>query len=94
MTKKLITDYTEIQGISKIDRHTHPWQKTTLLTDKAVHLSTTKVDVFSDSVLCLGKKNPYPESKTHGKEDCVVNRHPFNIENWIESTGSQLELEL
>ena len=60
VTKKLITDQTEIQSFSKIDRHTDPWQRTTLLTDKAVHLSTAKVYVLSDSVLCLGKMNPYP----------------------------------
>ena len=62
VTKKLITDQTEIPGFSKIDWQTHAWQKATLLTDKAVQLSTAKVDVFSDSVLCLGKMNPYPES--------------------------------
>ena len=62
LSQKLITDQTEIQGVSKIGWHTHPWQRTTLLTDKAVQLSTAKVYVFSDSVLCLGKMNPHPES--------------------------------
>ena len=36
VTKELNTDQTEIQGISKVDGHTHAWQRTTLLTDKAV----------------------------------------------------------
>ena len=60
--QKLVTDQTEIQGISKIGWYTHPWQRTTLLTDKAIQLSIAKVYVFSDSLLCLGKMNPHPES--------------------------------
>ena len=62
VTKKLVTDQTEIQGVSKIDWHTHPWQRTTFLTDKAVQLSTAKEYAFFNSVLCLGRMNPYPES--------------------------------
>ena len=62
VTKKWITDQTEIQGSSKIDWHTHSWQMANLLTDKAVQLSTAKVCVFSDSVLCLGKMHQHPES--------------------------------
>ena len=42
----------EDQGLSKIDWHTDPWQRTTLLTDKAVQWPTAKVHVFSVSTLC------------------------------------------
>ena len=42
--------------------YTHPWQRTTLLSDKAVRLSTAKVSVFCDSVLCLGKMHQHPEA--------------------------------
>ena len=59
VTKKLITDQTEIQSKSMIDWHTHAWQRTTLLLDKAVQLSTAKVYVFSGSLLCLGQMNPH-----------------------------------
>ena len=62
VSQKLITAQTETQGISKIGWYTHSWQRTILLTDKAVQLSTAKVFVFSDSVLCLGKMHQYPES--------------------------------
>ena len=36
VSQKLITDQTEIQGISKIGWHTDPWQRTTLLRDTGV----------------------------------------------------------
>ena len=62
VTRKLITDRTEITGLTTID-----WQQlmlrereTTLLTDKAVHFATAETCVFSDSVLCLGGISPEP----------------------------------
>ena len=47
---------------SQIGWYTQPWQRTTLLSDKAVRLSTAKVYVFCDSVLCLGKMHQHPEA--------------------------------
>ena len=54
VTQRLITDETEITGLTTIDWQHPMWRKTTLLTDKAVQLATAKTYVFSDSVLCLG----------------------------------------
>ena len=36
------------------------WKRTTLLTDRAVRLSTAKAYVFSDSVLCVGRISENP----------------------------------
>ena len=49
-TVKLITDEKEITGVPVIDWQQLIWQKTTLLSDKAVQCATAKL-VFSDSVL-------------------------------------------
>ena len=54
VSQKLITDQTEIAGITAIDWRQPMWRETTLLTDRAVQLATVKTHVFSDSVLCLG----------------------------------------
>ena len=48
---KLVREQTDIQGISLLARNS--WKRTTLLTDRAVQLSTAKAYVFSDSVLCM-----------------------------------------
>ena len=61
LSQKLITDQTEIQGLPETGWY-YPWRKTPMLTERAVQISTAKVQVFSDSVLCLGKMNPHPES--------------------------------
>ena len=36
------------------------WQRTTLLTDKAVQFAIAKSYVFSDSVLCMGRISENP----------------------------------
>ena len=59
-TEKLITDQKEITGIPVIDWQQLIWQRTTLLTDKAVQFATAKTCVFSDSVLCMGGVSPDP----------------------------------
>ena len=50
----MITDQTEITGITTIDWRQRVWRETTLLTDRAVQFATAKTYVFSDSVRCLG----------------------------------------
>ena len=49
VTRKLVRDQKEIQGISVIEWQENSWKRTTLLTDRAVRLSTAKAYVFSDS---------------------------------------------
>ena len=60
VTGKLMKDQIEIHGVSAINWQQQTWQRTTLLTDKAVRLSNAKTYVFSDSVLCMGgiRQNP------------------------------------
>ena len=54
VTEKLIRDQKEISGIPKINWQQLLWQRTTLLTDKAVQFAAAKNYVFSHSVLCVG----------------------------------------
>ena len=50
-----------------------PWKQLSLVNDEEViSLSHAKVYVFSDSVLCLGKVNQNPASKTIWEEQLVV----------------------
>ena len=54
VTRKLITDQTEITCITTIDWQQLMWRETTLLSDKAAQFATKKPFVFSDPVLCVG----------------------------------------
>ena len=62
VTKKLNSEQTEIHGISLINRQHKSRKRSTLLNDRAVQLSTAKVYVFSDSVLCMGRLPNKPVS--------------------------------
>ena len=53
VTKKLVSEQTEIHGISLIDWQEKSWKRTILFNDRAVQLSTAKVYVLSDSVLSM-----------------------------------------
>ena len=53
MTERLITNQTEVTGLTTIDWK-QPMKETTLLTDRDVQFATAKAYVFSDKVPCLG----------------------------------------
>ena len=52
---KLVSDQDEIRGLDKIHWGKNSWKRLSLIGDETViNLQSTKVCVFSDSVLCLG----------------------------------------
>ena len=51
VTKKIVSEQTEIHGKSVIIWQDTSWKRTTLLNDRTVQLSTAKAYVFSESVL-------------------------------------------
>ena len=71
MTERLITDQTEITGLTTVDWPQPMWRETTLITDRALQFATAKTYVFSDSVLCLGRISDEPV-KAWGKQDQVA----------------------
>ena len=58
VTMMLVKERTEIQG----DWQENSWKWTTLLTDRAVQLSTARAYVFTDSVLCIRRISENPVS--------------------------------
>ena len=79
-------------------------KRTTLLTDRAVQLSTAKAFVFSDSVLCMGRISENPLSAWKEKIDWFMNssqcreldsidREPMEFE-WTIFTTVQILAEI
>ena len=55
---KLVSEQDEISGMETIGWEYHSWKYLSLIGDeRVINLQRTKVYVFSDSVLCLGKMN-------------------------------------
>ena len=70
ISEKLILELSdEIFGVSQISWANFPWKQLSLVNDEEViSLPHAKVDVFSDSALCLGKVNQNPTSNTVWEE--------------------------
>ena len=63
VTAQLVNNQEEINGLDKILWGKNSWTRLSLIDDEIViNLQRTKVYVFSDSVLCLGKVLQHPES--------------------------------
>ena len=63
VTAQLVNNQDEINGLDKIQWEKYSWRQLPLIGDETViNLQSTKVYVFSDSVLCLGKVLQHPES--------------------------------
>ena len=63
ISTKLVTEQDEISGLETIGWENHSWKYLSLIGDeRIINLQPTKVYVFSDSVLCLGKIHQNPES--------------------------------
>ena len=72
-----------------IDWHQRSWQRTTLLTDRAVRLSNAKTYVFSDSVLCMGGISSNPVKAWKEKNDWFMNSS--QCREWNRIDGEPME---
>ena len=68
-TLKLVSEQDEINNLDKIHWRRNSWKQLSLIGDEPViNLQRTKVYVFSDSVLCLGKIHQHPQSNEAWKK--------------------------
>ena len=63
VTAQLVDNQDEINGLDKIQWEKNSWKRLSLIGDETViNLQSTKVHVFSDSVLCLGRVLQHSDS--------------------------------
>ena len=63
ITERLVSEQDEIYGVKTIGWENHSWIYLSLIGDeRVIDHQRTKVYVFSDSVLCLGKIHENPQS--------------------------------
>ena len=69
ISAKLVTEQDEISGLETIGWEKHSWKYLSLIGDeRIINLQRTKVYVFSDSVLCLGKIHQHPDANEAWKK--------------------------
>ena len=84
ISAKLVAEQDEISGLETIGWEKHSWKYLSLIGDeRIINLQRTKVYVFSDSVLCLGRIHQNPESNDAWKK---------RIE-WITSSQSYRDFD-
>ena len=70
ITSKLVSEQDEINNLDNIHWRKNSWRQLSLIGDETViNLQRTKVYVFSDSVLCLGRILQHLDSTKLGKTD-------------------------
>ena len=69
ISAKFVTEQDEVSVLETIGWENHSWKFLSLLGDeRIINLQRTKVYVFSDSVLCLGRIHQNPESNKAWEE--------------------------
>ena len=64
MSTRMVSEQDEISGLETIDCENYSWKYLSLIGDeRIINLQRTKVYVFSDSVLCLGKIHQNPSTR-------------------------------
>ena len=94
VTRKLVSEQTEIQGISLMDWQEKSWKRTIVLNDRAVQLSTAKAHVYSNSVLCMGRIPDTPASAWKGKIDWFMNSRQCRESDRIEAEPMEFEWKI
>ena len=94
VTAQLVNNLEEINGLDKILYGKNSWTRLSVIDDEIViNLQRTKVYVFSDSVLCLGKVLQHPESNEAWKNRVAGIRSVKSYRDYDAITGESTEFE-
>ena len=94
VTAQLVNDQEEIHGLDKIRWEKDSLKRLSLIGDETViSLQRTKVYVFSDSVLCLGKVLQHPDSNEAWKNRVAGIRSEKSYRDYDAINGESTEFE-
>ena len=94
ISTKLVSEQEEISGLETIGWENHLWKYPSLIGDeRIINLQRTKVYVFSDSVLCLGKMLQNPESNEAWEQRLGWIKSSQSYRNFDRIGGEPTEFE-
>ena len=94
VTAQLVNDQEEIHGLEKIQWEKDSWKRLSLIGDETViNLQSTKVYVFSDYVLCLGKVLQHPECNEAWKNRVAGVRADRSYRDYDAINGESTKFE-
>ena len=94
VTAQLVNNQDEINGLDKIQWERNSWKRLSLIGDEIViNLQRTKVYVFSDSVLCVGKVLQHPGSNEAWKNRVTGIQSGKSYRDYDAINGESTEFE-
>ena len=94
VTAQLVNDQDAINGLDKIHWGKNSWRQLSLIGDKTViNLQSTKVYVFSDLVLCLGRILQHPDSNEARKNRIAGVKSVKSCRDYDGINGEPTEFE-
>ena len=94
VTAQIIHNEEEITGLDKILYQKNSWTQLSMINDPVIiNLQSTKVYVFSDSVLCLGKVLQHPECNEAWKNRVAGVRAERSYRDYDAVSGESTEFE-
>ena len=94
VTAQIVHNEEEISGLEKILYGKNSWTQLSLINDSVIiNLQSTKVYVFSDSVLCLGKVLQHPECNEAWKNRVAGLRVERSYRDYDDVSGELMEFE-
>ena len=94
VTAQMVHNEEEISGLDKILYQKNSWTQLSLINDPVIiNLQSTKVYVFSDSVLCLGKVLQHPECNEAWKNRVAGVRAERSYRDYEDVSGESTEFE-
>ena len=94
VTAQLVNNQDEINGLDKILWGKNSWTNLSLIGDETViNLQSTKVYVFTDSVLCLGRIFQHPDSNEAWKNRIAGIQSGRSYRDYDAINGESTEFE-
>ena len=94
VTAQLVNNQDEINGLDKTQWAKESWKRLSLIGDETViNLQSTKVYVFSDSVLCLGRVLQHPDSNEAWKNRVAGIQFGKSYRDYDAVNGEPTEFE-
>ena len=91
---RLVSEQDEISGLETIGWENHSWKYLSLINDeRVINLQRTKVHVFSDSVLCLGKMFENRQSNEAWEQRLGWLKSSSKYRNFHRIDGEPMEFE-
>ena len=94
ISTRLVSEQDEISGLETNSWENHSWKYLSLIGDeRVINLQRTKVYVFSDSVLCLGKILENPQSNDAWEQRLGWLKTSHNYRNFDRIDGEPMEFD-